>query len=62
MHVYVHSWSPNDSDSNQQNNHGTAQRQLDARTRVVGSTPEGDISTGMQLPTVIFPVLSKAWL
>ena len=40
--------------------YGTAQRQLDARTRVAGSAPEGDISTGMPVPAGIFPVSSQA--
>ena len=42
--------------------YSTAQRQLDARTRVAGSAPKGDISLGMRVPAGIFPVSSKACL
>ena len=42
--------------------YSTAQRELDARTWVAGSVPEGDISTGMRVPAGIFPVSSKACL
>ena len=41
---------------------GTAQRQLEARTWVAGSAPEGDISTGIRVPAELFPVSSKACL
>ena len=44
------------------NMYGTAQMQLDARMRVAGSAPEGDISTDMRVPAGIFPVSSKACL
>ena len=40
----------------------TTQRQLDARVRVAGLAPKGDISTGMLVPAEIFPVSSKACL
>ena len=39
--------------------YGTAQMQLDARTRVAGSAPEGDISTGMRVPAGIFLCRAK---
>ena len=42
--------------------YSTAQRQLDARTRVAGSAPEGGVSMGMQVPDGNFPVSSKACL
>ena len=36
--------------------YGIAQRKLGARMQVAGSTPEGNISTGMQVLAGIFPV------
>ena len=42
--------------------YSTAQKQLDAHTRVAGSSPKGDISMGMQVPAGIFPVSNKACL
>ena len=42
--------------------YGRVQRPLDICMQAEGSAPEGDISTGMQVPVGIFLVLSKACL